>query len=289
MSDAWWLVIWLFSLSVCVCVVWLSDSEWFFLFPRSLPEMRDSRLQINASLRYKPNKKLREAKYLCQSQFTMQCYDSSARGGACGKSHVRTTQLWYVSTFKLIWHQQTCVQDANHSQIFRAVMLILTLDAVSCHIYDTWRLNRCGGGSVPECAAAAAELHCLLGWRPHRSLWLPELWPRMSTFKFSGIGSAHGRVSESMTYKADGMRDEVNISHSCESPVATSAARPPCISHSRRSQGRCAACFLTWLCDSSSAQYFTQTHSPVMIYCLAAYSTTLGPDSCKCATVGGSL
>lgn len=108
-------------------------------------------------------------------------------------------------------------------------------------------------------------------------------------FKFSGIGLAHGRARENVTYKADGMRGELIISHSCESPVATSAAWPPHISHSSRGQGRCAACFLTWLCDSSSAQYFTQTHSPVMIYCLAAYGTTLRPDSCKCVTLGGSL
>lgn len=33
----------------------------------------------------------------------------------------------------------------------------------------------------------------------------------------------------------------------------------------------------------------TQTHSPGMIYCLAACGTTLGPDSCECVTVGGSL
>lgn len=114
MAVFWWF-------SVCVQFNYLTlviSVAW------SLPEMRDSRLQINASLLYKPNKKLREAKYLCQSRFTMQCYDSSARG-----EHVENllVQLWYTNTFKLIWHQETCVQDANHTQIFRSVMLILTL------------------------------------------------------------------------------------------------------------------------------------------------------------------
>lgn len=54
-------------------------------------------------------------------------------------------------------------------------------------------------------------------------------------------------------------------------------------SHQQKPTGRCAACYLTWLSGSSSAHYSTQTHSPVMIYCLSAYGIMLEPPDQKAA------
>lgn len=65
-----------------------------------------------------------------------------------------------------------------------------------------------------------------------------------------------------------------------ESPVATTYG-PVWIlaaiyqSNQQKPVCQCAACYLTWLSDSSSAHYCTQTHRPVMIYCLAAYGIEL--------------
>lgn len=113
------------------------------------------------------------------------------------------------------------------------------------------------------------------------------LQSRMSMFNF-GVWARwrQGWVWDSVTYKVDPMlaAGRENTSHSCESPVATTY-RPAWIhsaiyqSHQQKPAGRCAACYLTWLSGSSSAHYCTQTHSPVMIYCLSACGITLEPSS----------
>lgn len=98
-------------------------------------------------------------------------------------------------------------------------------------------------------------------------------------FKFSCSGLVGGWVMDSVGL----MRDEAETtSHSYESPVATTY-RPAWIlaaiyqSNQQKPVCRCAACYLTWLSGSSSAHYCTQTHSPVMIHCLAAYGIKLEP------------
>lgn len=92
-----------------------------------------------------------------------------------------------------------------------------------------------------------------------------------------------------VTYKVDLIwHESENSSLSCESPVATSY-RPARVwapiyqSHQQKPAGRCAVCYLTWLSGSSSTHYCTQTHSPVMIYCCAAYGITLEPSGQKAA------
>lgn len=127
---------------------------------------------------------------------------------------------------------------------------------------------------------------CAAVWRVHHSHEGRDYNQRWACLSLAVWARwRQGWVWDSVTYKVDPMlaAGRENTSHSCESPVATTY-RPAWIhsaiyqSHQQKPEGRCAACYLTWLSGSSSAHYCTQTHSPVMIYCLSAYGITLEPS-----------
>lgn len=104
------------------------------------------------------------------------------------------------------------------------------------------------------------------GWRACRSLPPQGLLTRI--FKFSGVGSVEGCNGD----VGCGGENPPHMSHLLP-PAGQCGSRLPFISQSRSSPaGRCAACYLTWLSGSSSAHCCTQSRSPVMIYCLAAYT-----------------
>lgn len=137
-----------------------------------------------------------------------------------------------------------------------------------------WRVN-------PSTICSSCFAAGLPGWRAYHSHERRDYDQGWGCLSLAVPARWKGWVRDSLTYNVALMQHEgENTSHSCESPVATTCKKAwlkAAIyqSHQQKPAGRC---YLTWLSGSSSGHYCTQTHSPVMMYCLAAYGITLEPS-----------
>lgn len=143
------------------------------------------------------------------------------------------------------------------------------------------------GESIPVCTVAAVKLQGWCAGHSHERWDYDQGWACLSLAVLAWLRGELGIVwpTKWIWCRMWGNILPTHASHLL-SLTDQRGSRLPCISHTSKSQqGRCAACYLTWLSGSSSAHYCTQTHSPVMIYCLAAYGITLelsGQTAARC-------
>lgn len=142
-----------------------------------------------------------------------------------------------------------------------------------------WRVD-------PSMSSSSCLAARLLGWRAYHSPRVPGLRSRWACLSLAALAWWRGEFGIATKWIRCWMRWTIlptHVSHLLP-PPGQHGSELPYISHSSRSQRANvlpAACYLTWVFGCSSAYYCTQTHSAVMIYCLAAYGITLRPDSSK--------